>query len=256
MKKYLVILGLALLPLTYGYAQDVWTSDEIKAPLRSEANKKSKIISMISAGQKVKVLANQKGYVKVRTANNKVGWLSNFYVLRKSSVHEQFDKIQSELTEKKEQLAKVSAELEEKKHLISQFGVDGKKAQAILSGSELLKNKLIEQNRRIAQLVKALDVEKQKTLDAKTQYVSLTKVSQNAVDIDKKNKQLQEQLVANEQTTRQLQAENQSLQSQISKRDFIVGVLTVLAGILVGYVLSIIMPPNGRRRSSSYHGSL
>ncbi len=253
MKKQLAILGFIFLLFTQSlYAKEAWISDEIKAPLRTLPETSSKIISMLSAGQKIETLSSRGRYVKIRTADGKTGWLSKFYVLNRQSLHEKMTLVEKDLTEKITQLSTLNKELEEKTLLIKHAGIKAGEGKKIITNSRLLQDKLIEQNRRITQLVKALESEKQRTLDARTQYVSLAKVSQDAVDINKQNKVLQEKNVAYEKKIQQLNAENQSLQGQIGKKDFIVGVLTVLAGILVGYILSVIMPP-GTRHKSSYN---
>ncbi len=254
MRKQLAVLGFIFLLFTQSlYAKEAWISDDVKVPIRSLPKKKSKIISMVPAGQKVEVLATERKYVKIRTANGKIGWLANFYMLNEKSTHEKAALMEKDITEKEEQIALLNKKLEEKIHLIKEAGIEDDEAEKILSDSRRLQDKLVEQNRRITQLIKALASEKRRTLDARTQYISLARVSKDAVAINDQNKILQEKIVEQEQKVQQLYAENQSLQEQVGKKDFIVGVLTVLAGILVGYVLSVIMPPGSRHRSSSYN---
>lgn len=256
MKKYATLLLFCSLLVGHSqlaFAKEAWVSDEIKAPLRSSPTRKSKIISMLASGKKLEVLATKKGYTKVKAPNGKVGWLSNFYVLNEQSLHEKYLPLQKELEERNAMLETLNKELADKSLLISQLDPDEKNSKGLVSDSHLLQTKLIEQNRRITKLVNALEMEKQRTLDARTQYVSLAKVSQDAVDINNQNKILQEKAVQHEQEAQQLRAENQSLKGQIGKKDFIVGVLTVLAGILVGYVLSVMMPPSAGRRNSTYN---
>ncbi|MBS9781299.1 MAG: TIGR04211 family SH3 domain-containing protein [Gammaproteobacteria bacterium] len=254
-------------------AASVWVSDEVEAPLRSAPELNSKIVSLLKAGQKVSVIDQNDKYIKVKTADGSVGWLSNYYVLREESVHAKFAPMQSALAKAKQQVQTLRSELDEKKSLIAQLQADvnsTKKnaseaaerakssesgATKLLSDNESLQQKLSEQNTLIKKLTTALDAAKQKATDANTKYYSLVKVSENAVDIDKQNRSLQEKAVFFEQEIQKLKTENQSLKAKIGKKEFIVGALTVLGSILVGYVLSVMMPPRGRRRSSSSYSS-
>ncbi len=251
-------------------ATDVWVSDEVEAPLRSAPELNSKIVTLLKSGQKVSVLSQNDKYVKVKTADGNVGWLSNYYVLREESVHAKFAPTQAALTKAQKQIQTLKAELNEKNSLVKQLQADinstkksaGEVAERaknsetgaakLLSDNEALQKKLGEQNTLIKKLTTALDIAKQKATDANTKYYSLVKVSENAVDIDKQNRSLQEKAVFFEQEIQKLKTENQSLKSKIGKKEFIIGALTVLGSILVGYVLSVMMPPRGRRTSRSY----
>lgn len=256
--------------LTTVHAQDVWVSDEIEAPLREKPELNSKIVKLLPAGMRVTALDQNKDYVKIKAADGTQGWISNYYVLRQRSVHDRIGPMEKSLKAAEEQVKTLTAELSEKTSLISQLqsDIDNSKrnageaaqrakssetgAQKLASDNDLLQKKLSEQNDKMAQLATALDSAKKKASDARTRYLSLVKVSENAVDIDKQNRSLQERAVQFEQEIQQLKTENQSLKAQIGKKEFVIGALTVLGGILIGYVLSVMMPPRGRRSSGSY----
>lgn len=251
-------------------AKDVWVSDEIEAPLRSAPELNSKIVTLLKAGQRVSVLEENKDYVKIKTTDGSEGWLSNYYVLREKSVHARLTPVTSALQAAEKKVSELTAELEEKTQLIKrlQSDVDSTKKTAgeaaerakssengiaqLSSDNQTLQQKLSEQNDKMKQLAEALDIAKQKASDARTRYLSLVKVSENAVDIDKQNRNLQQKAVQFEQELQQLKTENQSLKAQIGKKEFVIGALTILGGILVGYVLSVMMPPRGRRTSGNY----
>lgn len=273
MKKLSVLL-LASSIAFQSVAANVWVSDEVEAPLRSAPELNSKIVSLLKAGQKVSVIDQNSKYVKVKTSDGNVGWLSNYYVLREESVHAKFAPMQSALSKAKQQVKTLQAELNDKTTLVKQLQADisntkksaGEVAERaknsesgaakLMSDNEALQQKLSEQNTLIKKLTSALDIAKQKATDANTKYYSLVKVSENAVDIDKQNRSLQEKAVFFEQEIQKLKTENQSLKAKIGKKEFIIGALTVLGSILVGYVLSIMMPPRSRRRSNGYSSSL
>lgn len=252
------------------WAQEVWVSDEIEAPLRSAPELNSKIVSLLKAGQAVSVLEQNDQYVKIKTKDGKTGWLSNYYVLREKSVHAQLEPMAAELEKNKKAVNRLQAELDEKNTLITQLQADvsstkknageaaerAKTSQSnmakLSTDNKALQKKLSEQNQLTKQLATALDAAKQKASDARTRYLRLVRISENAVDIDKQNRSLQEKAVQLEQDVQKLSTENQSLKAQISKKEFGIGALTILGGVLVGYVLSVMMPPRGRRSGSSY----
>lgn len=272
MKKNLWLLAVVCLSFKT-FAADVWVSDEIEAPLRSSPELNSKIVKLLAAGQAVSVLEQNKDYVKVKTNSGDVGWLSNYYVLRSESVHAKLAPTQQLLTEKTaevdqltqqvatrdKEIAALKASINSARSTASEVEKRAKDSEVGLSKStqdnELLRKELAEQNTKITELAKALDTARQKATDAKARYLSLAKVSENAVEIDNQNRSLQEKAVKFEQEIQQLKTENQTLQSKIGKKEFVIGALTILGGILVGYVLSVMMPPRGRR-TGSYSSSL
>ncbi len=270
--KKILFAGLAWLLLN-AQAADVWVSDEIEAPLREAPELNAAIVTLLPAGQRVTVLEQNDEYVKIQTAGGQQGWLSNYYVLRETSVHDQLTPTKKALAEAQSKVQSLSAELAEKKTLIERLKNDkaaveksvGKAtaeaktsagtAQKLSANNQLLQKKLAEQSEKMAELAKALDVAKQKASSARTRYLSLVKVSENAVDIDKQNRSLQEKAVQFEQEVQQLKNENQSLKAELNTRQAVVTALLIFGGVLVGYVLSVMMPPRGRR-SSGYSSGL
>ena len=252
-------------------AEDLWVSDEIEAPLRSAPELNSKIVSLLKSGQRVYLLEKNKDYVKIRTVDGEEGWLSNYYVLWQQSVHEHFAPIKKTLKSAEKKILELSSEIKDKdlriKKLQTNFdntkktaGEVFKRAKARESGlakltadNDVLQKKLSEQNSKLKQLAPALDAANQKASNARTRYLSLVKVSENAVDIDKQNRSLQKRAVQFEQQLQQLKTENHSLKAKIGKKEFVIGALTVLGGVLVGYILSVIMPPRGGRWPSKRH---
>lgn len=248
-------------------AQSVWVSDEIEAPLRKSPELNAKIVAMLAAGQSVVALDQNKDYVKVKTKDGQQGWLSNYYVLRQKSVHARIGPMEKELAAAKAKLQTVTAQLSEKDSQIKQLqsemnqakssaSKEAKRAKSSETGiaklntdNDRLQKELGTQSEKMAELAKALDTAKQQATDARARYLSLVKVSENVVEIDKQNRSLQEKSVQFEQELQQVKAENQSLKSKIGKKEFLIGVLTVLGGVLVGYILSVMMPPRGRRPS-------
>lgn len=272
MKKYLGFVSVVWLSFN-SLAADVWVSDEIEAPLRSAPELNSKIVKLLPAGQAVTLLEEKQDYVKIKTRDGQEGWLSNYYVLRNQSVHAKLapteqslaqktaevNKLNEQIKAKNKEIAELKASIDSAKNTATEVEKRAKDSEVGLSkvskDNKLLQKELAEQNTKITQLATALDAAKKKATDARARYLSLAKVSQNAVEIDDQNRSLQEKAVKFEQEIQQLKTENQTLQSKIGKKEFVIGALTILGGILVGYVLSVMMPPRGRR-TSRYSSSL
>ncbi len=268
MKKIILLLGM------YAgfsvFAQDVWVSDEIEAPLREAPELNAKIISLLPAGERVTALDQNKDYVKVKTAKGVQGWLSNYYVLRSQSIHDKFSpmekslqtlqqknkQLENDLTEKEQQIKQLQTAVGNAKKTSSEVAERAKTSESdvakLSSDNALLEKKLNEQSQKMTQLATALDAAKQKASDARTRYLRLVKVSENAVDIDKQNSSLQEKAVQFERELQQLKNENQSLKAKLDTRQAVITAMLIFGGILVGYVLSVLMPPRNRRHASSY----
>lgn len=271
MKK--ILFTTVALFLFTAQAADVWVSDEIEAPLREAPELNASIVTLLSAGQRVNVLSENDNYVQIQTADGTKGWLSNYYVLRETSVHDQLAPAKEALAAAEAKVKALTSELAEKNSLISRLETDkaaveksageltekaktnAGNAQKLSTDNDLLQKKLTEQSEKMAELAKALDAAKQKASNARTRYLSLVKVSENAVEIDKQNRSLQEKAVQFEQEVQQLKNENQSLKAQLNTRQTMITALMIFGGILVGYVLSVMMPPRGRR-SAGYSSSL
>lgn len=254
-------------------AADVWVSDEIEAPLREAPELNASIVTLLPAGQRVTVLDSNDDYVQIQTIDGKKGWLSNYYVLRETSVHDQLAPAKKALATAEAKVKSLTKELTQKNALISRLENDkaaveksagevaeqaktnAGNAQKLSADNIMLQKKLTAQSEKMAELAKALDTAKQKASSARTRYLSLVKVSENAVDIDKQNRSLQEKVVQFEQEAQQLKNENQTLKAQLNTRQTMITALMIFGGILVGYVLSVMMPPRGRR-SAGYSASL
>jgi|GEM_PF-3925216 len=249
---------------TFANAQSAaaWISDEIEAPLRKSPDINAAIIELLSAGQRVTVIKTQGDYSQIKTASGQQGWLSNYYLLNSESVHARFEPMQKAYAEMTAKLTALNEKIKRQNKQIKTLQAQANVHQDSLNNvkklsddNQVLQKKLNEQSAQLSQLAKELNKAKRAASDAKTRYVSLKKVSQNAVEIDSKNQVLQEKLVKLEQTSQQLTAENQSLKSSHTRTQTITGALIVFGGVFVGYLLSVLMPPRGRRKIEKYPSS-
>ncbi len=259
--------------MTQVQAGDVWVSDEIEAPLRDRPELNADIVAMLPAGQRVQMLKKHDDYVKIKTSKGKVGWLSYYYVLQNTSVHEQLAPMKRSLETAKATVQKLEEQLKTEKAKVdklqnsqselektittatSQAKDSAGNAQKLSADNKLLQEKLAEQSNKMEELAKALDKARQKASTATTRYLTLVKVNENAVEIERQNKMLQKKSVDNEQELQKLKNENQTLRARLDTRQAMMTALLIFGGILVGYVLSVLMPPRGRRPASSSFSS-
>ncbi len=253
MTKKITLLALSLY-LSTANASNIWVSDEIEAPLRSSPELNSDTVTLLPAGKKVDIIEIKGDYTKIKSGDY-IGWLSNYYILKEKSVHDKYMPATKELAKVKSELSKLKAELDSNKKefnklssKIDDFKSTATNAEKTEKNNKTMQDKISEQNKKITKLALALKLSKESATDAKTKYLSLMKVSGNAVDIDKQNKMLQERSVQFEQDIQLLKNENQTLKSKIGNKERLIGAGMVFAGILVGYVLTILTAP--RRRSS------
>ncbi len=252
------------------FAEKAWVSDEIEAPLRNKPELNADIVAMLTAGQAVKVQEKKGEYIKIKTADGQVGWLSDYYVLSETSVHAQLGPIKERLANAEARLKEVESELSNERsrnselestkaqlessvqEVSARFKSTEGSAEKYASDNALLQKKLSEQSLKMTKLAKELDVARQKASTARTRYFSLVKVSENAVDIDRQNRLLQEQAVESEQIIQTLKNENQTMKAQLDTRQQLMIALYVFGGLLAGYVLSVLTPPRGHRGGSDY----
>ncbi len=271
-KKLFKQIGLSLI-ITTGLiapvsAADVWVSDEIEAPLRDKPELNANIVSMLPAGQRVVVVEKNKDYVKIKTSEGAVGWLSNYYVLNDVSVHEQLAPLKRSLADKEATVKRLRDELQQVRGKMgqlessksalektindatSQAKSSAGSAQKFAADNKLLQTKLSQQSAKMEQLAKALDIARQKSTTANARYAALVKVSGNVAEIERQNRMLQEKVVQDEQDLQKLKNENQSMKARLNTRQAMMTALMIFGGILAGYILSILTPPRGRRPSS------
>ena len=100
-------LWLALLLMTLPAAADtLYVNDILRVGVRSKPNSAESPLVVVTTGARLEVLERQGGYVKVRTAEGKEGWVNKIYLVseppareRLARLKEEFDRVQGELDE-------------------------------------------------------------------------------------------------------------------------------------------------------------
>ncbi len=101
---------LAALPIT-GYAQTAYIDDYMRINLRPQPDQASQPIGVVVSGDKLEVLEKQDGYIKVRTMNNKLGWVFGKYLKLVPSAKVRLEEGENKLAQLGEELARTEEAL-------------------------------------------------------------------------------------------------------------------------------------------------
>ena len=209
MTRHLIATALLLVMTAVAAAPTVqYISDRLELPLRSGQSLQHRILRMLPSGTSLEVLRTSKdtGYSQVRTQNGTVGWVPTRFLMQTPSARKR-------LTAAEQKIAKLeieNARLKERGIAI------GSKAGA--------------QARRLAKL----DQDKQ-TLTAGIERIR--RVARSALALDRENKDLKTQTLAQGRELQALHQENEMLKDR-GKRDwFLAGAGVLFTGLLLGLIL-------------------
>lgn len=202
-RSLISILSLSVL-LTASSAQNIkYVTDQLQAPIRSSASDTSRISKMLTSGEKLTILGENKQHYEVQYNGNARGWIHKNFVMNEPAARDYVEMAKKEFTPLQEQIQGLQAE-------------NNEKDQVILS--------LQDSQGRLEQ---ALEV----------QTNNLTRFEQtykNVVDIDKDNQRLTEANMQQELELKQLRNENLSLKENKRSDEWIKGASVLLAGIVLG----------------------
>lgn len=233
------------------FAQTVWVSDEIQAPLRKSPSSRAEIVGFIEAGQAAQKLAEKTDdegtkYTQVKLSDGRTGWLTNYYVLTRESVHAKLAPMQAELAKAKSDLDELNATIEQQAQKITELQSGVSTAESKLADAAETKMALNDlqsvsenQDAKIAELTEALEIANKRAEKERLRYASLAKVSQDAVRIDNQNQQLQEKAIQLEQNLQLVQGENETLRTRTNKSEWYTGAAIVIFGVLTGLVIPL-----------------
>jgi SH3 domain protein len=195
----------ALLFASAANAASAWVSDEFEITLRSGPSTSNAIELMLSSGTQLEVLERdtESGYTRVRTSGGTEGWVLTRYLMNEPAAREQLATLTSQL----------SSEASRGSSLNTQLG-------AIRSEYE-------GATRRIETL------EREKS-EIEEELAEIKRTSANVLSINSQNKQLREQLAAEEIRVATLEQENRELSSQTTRYWFMSGALVLVVGMVLG----------------------
>lgn len=101
---------LVVLPTT-GYAQTAYIDDYMRINLRPQPDQASQPIGVVVSGDKLEVLEKRDGYIRVRTMNNKLGWVFDRYLKVLPSAKVRLEGDENKLAQLREELERTEQAL-------------------------------------------------------------------------------------------------------------------------------------------------
>ncbi|MFC3025324.1 TIGR04211 family SH3 domain-containing protein [Vibrio zhugei] len=166
MKKLLcmVLLSLIATPLL---AQEHYISDELFTYMHSGPTNKYRIIGSVNAGEKVRLLDQNKesGFTKVVDEKGRTGWVQSRYVTTTESRAIRMPKLEKELAVVKSKLATAQKTADEEKAGLAQsLEVRNKQISELEKNYSDISHKLTQSQAEVRQLRAKLDTQKEDLL--------------------------------------------------------------------------------------------
>ena len=186
-------------------AESAWVSDEFEITLRSGPSTSNAIELMLSSGTELEILERdaETGYSRVRTGGGTEGWVLTRYLMNEPAARQQLARLTSQLTNEASRGTSLNAQL-----------------GAIRSEYDTA-----------AQRIETLEREKS---DLEEELAEIKRTAANVLTINNQNKQLREQLAAEEIRVATLEQENRELTSQTTRYWFMSGALVLVVGMVLG----------------------
>ncbi len=195
--------AVAILTTNLVSAQTVqYVSDQLEAPVRSGPDDKNRIVKMLTSGEKVQKLSERGSFVEI-SFNGTKGWIHKRFLMDDAPAREFVELARSQFEPLKEKIDTLENSVKEKDAVI----------QRITELNEQLKQAVDKQSTEIA-------------------YIEQT--YKNAIDIDRKNQELEQLRVQNESRIDQLEKEVTTLSERKRSDEWLKGAGILFGGILLG----------------------
>jgi SH3 domain protein len=186
-------------------AESAWVSDRFEITLRSGPSTSNAIQLMLGSGTELEVLERDadSGYTRVRTRGGTEGWVLTRYLMNEPAAREQLATLTSQLTNEASRGSSLDAQL-----------------GAIRGEYDTAKNQIASLERDKSAL--------------ETELAEIKRTASNVIAINNQNKDLREQLAAEEIRVAALEQENRALSSQTTRYWFLSGALVLVVGMILG----------------------
>lgn len=213
-----LLLGFSVCSAYAQQGETAWISDQLQTSVTDAPQSGGKYLGSLTAGSEVSVLQSSSDgrYVQVR-AGDLQGWVWAKNIMQSPSLHSRFAEQSRALAASQEQNAQ-----------LPQMRDEGSAS--------------------VQELQQALAQSRQQAETARADLLSLQRVSANAVEIDRRNRELQARVVSLEQENLQLHYQNSRLQDVGLHRQMLLGGGLVLSGAFLSVVFSLLGRAKRRRQ--------
>ena len=220
MKRELIraTMALACFFSAQGFAEQAWITDDLRTGVQSGPTRNAGFSGTLVAGSPVERIEESADgeYTRIRSADVE-GWVLTRNLTDQPSIRSQFEQQRESLQATRETLDNIQN--------------SGEQAS--------------EENLRLREELNAAKEQAQRSRD---ELLSLQRASENVVQIDSLNRELQDKVVSLEQANLQLTQQNTRLSEQGRHRQMIIGGALVLGGMVTFWLLSLLS--SARRRST------
>ncbi|GAA5096125.1 TIGR04211 family SH3 domain-containing protein [Wohlfahrtiimonas larvae] len=200
----ITLLSLAVLCSTVSAQNVKYVTDQLQAPIRASANDNSRIIKMLTSGEKIKILSESKQFYEIQYGdNNAHGWIHKNFVMNDPAAREFVEMAKQEYAPLQESIASLTAQNNDKDQLILSLQENQKKLEQAL---------LVQTNR----------------------VTHLEQINKNVIDIDNDNQLLTQVNMQQELELKQLKSENFTLKENKRSDEWLKGASILFAGIVLG----------------------
>ncbi|MCO6441961.1 MAG: TIGR04211 family SH3 domain-containing protein [Nitrococcus mobilis] len=189
-----------------------YVTDEFTITLRSGAGNQYRILKLLPTGTAVEVLERGEGWTRVDTAEGQEGWVSSQYLISHPPAAQRLRQLSAELAQRQAQDGQIKQQMEKTQQQLAQA-----------------RERVRELSSERARLTQRLDA------------------SREGFNLATENKQLKKQVIDLERRLQDLANETERLADRSRQDWFLVGSGVLLAGMLVGIIMTRI---RWRRRSS------
>jgi len=195
-------------------AQTVYIDDELMAPLRTGQGTQYRILNAgLSSGTPLTLLERNEetGYSRVRTNRGQEGWILSRYLSNEPIAADQLERARTELTNARENM---------------------REAQAAAESLRAERDELLAERAELRQEVQTLSTE----LD------ELKSISSNALNLDRRNQELQETTQSLRNEVELLTTDNQRLRDKSESNFMLLGAALVALGVLIAVIVPMLKP--------------
>ncbi len=200
----ITLLSLTILCSTVSAQNIKYVTDQLQAPIRATGADNSRIIKMLTAGEKVTILGENKQNYEVQYGeNNSRGWIHKSFVMNEPAAREFVEMAKQEYAPLQEKIATLSKDNDDKDTLVLNLQENQKKLEQAL---------LVQTNR----------------------VTHLEQINKNVIDIDNDNQLLTQVNMQQELELKQLKSENFTLKENKRSDEWLKGASILFAGIVLG----------------------